>query len=85
MHLFKEINLSNYPNVQIQGLMAMASLTENKEQIRKEFMQVKTTLDRLNKEYNLNLKELSMGMSGDYEIALECGSTWIRVGSLLYN
>lgn len=85
MHLFKEINVSNYPNVRIKGLMAMASLTEDKEQIRSEFTQVKTTLDRLNKEYNLNLKELSMGMSGDYEIALDCGATWIRVGSLLYN
>jgi PLP dependent protein len=84
MNLFREINLSVYPNVRIQGLMAMASLTEDKEQIRSEFSQVKTTLDRLNKEYNLNLKELSIGMSGDYEIALECGATWIRVGSLLY-
>ena len=63
----------------------MASLTEDKEQIRNEFSQVKTTLDRINKEYNLNLKELSMGMSGDYEIALDCGATCIRVGSLLYN
>ncbi|MCE2962664.1 MAG: YggS family pyridoxal phosphate-dependent enzyme [Sphingobacteriales bacterium] len=85
MNFFKEINLSDYPNIRIQGLMAMASLTEDKEQIRSEFMQVKTTLDRLNKENNLHLNELSMGMSGDYEIALECGATWIRVGSLLYN
>ena len=65
--------------------MAMASLTEDNEQIRNEFSQVKTTLDKINKEYNLNLKELSMGMSGDYEIALDCGATWIRVGSLLYS
>ena len=85
LHLFKEINWSDYPNIRIQGLMAMASLTEDKEQIRNEFSQVKTTLDRINKEYNLNLKELSMGMSGDYEIALDCGATCIRVGSLLYN
>lgn len=83
--LFREINLTNYPNVKIQGLMAMASLTENREQIRKEFTQVKHTLDLINQECKLNLKEISMGMSGDYEIALECGATWIRVGSLLYN
>jgi pyridoxal phosphate enzyme (YggS family) len=85
MNLFKEINLVDFPNIRIQGLMAMASLTENKEQIRKEFTEVKNAQLRLNQEYNLILKELSMGMSGDYEIALECGATWIRVGSLLYN
>jgi pyridoxal phosphate enzyme (YggS family) len=85
MNLFKEINLVDFPNIRIQGLMAMASLTEDKEQIRKEFTEVKNAQVALNQEYNLNLKELSMGMSGDYEVALECGATWIRVGSLLYN
>lgn len=84
MCLFKEIDLADYPNIRILGLMSMASLTEDKEQIRREFTLVKNTLDKLNRECNLNLMELSMGMSGDFDIALECGATWIRVGSLLY-
>lgn len=82
--LFTDIDVSNYPNIQIKGLMAMASMTNNTEQIRSEFTVVKQTIDRLNQKYDLNLKEISMGMSGDYKIALECGATWIRVGSLLY-
>jgi pyridoxal phosphate enzyme (YggS family) len=85
LHLFKEINLSDYPNIRVQGLMAMASLTENREQIRKEFTQVKHTLDLINQECKWNLKEISMGMSGDYDIALECGATFLRIGSILYN
>lgn len=85
MQLFQEMKVSDFPNIKFQGLMAMASLTENKEQIRQEFSLVKSTLAVLNQTYHLNLKELSMGMSGDYEIALDCGATWIRVGSLLYH
>jgi PLP dependent protein len=82
---FKEINDSNFPNINIVGLMAMASFTDNQAQIREEFMQVKSTYDSINKISKFNLTELSMGMSGDYEIALECGSTVVRVGSVLYN
>lgn len=82
---FQEIKLENFPNVTILGLMAMASFTTNKEQIRKEFNSVRDALNLVNSKYLLSLKELSIGMSGDYTIALECGATWIRVGSLLYN
>lgn len=78
------LKFQNYPNIRILGLMAMASNTKDKEQIQGEFTLVKTTLNELNARYQLNLKELSMGMSGDYEIALALGATWIRLGSILY-
>lgn len=82
---FNEINLSEYPNINIVGLMAMASFTDNKEQIKSEFDQVKSTFDTINATGKFKLTELSMGMSGDYEIALESGATIVRVGSLLFN
>lgn len=82
---FNELNMTEYPNVNIIGLMAMASFTDNKSQIKNEFLQVKSTFDKINQSTNFNLTELSMGMSGDYEIALECGATIVRVGSVLYN
>lgn len=85
MTFFREIHFSNYPNVNIKGLMTMASLTKNREQIRNEFRLVKHTLDKINQECKLNLKEISMGMSGDYDIALDCGATYLRIGSILYN
>jgi pyridoxal phosphate enzyme (YggS family) len=66
-------------NVSIEGLMGMASLTDNTDQIRKEFK----TLHDLFIEIG-NLKELSMGMSGDYKIAMEEGSTMVRIGTAIF-
>jgi PLP dependent protein len=74
-------------HVSITGLMGMATNTDDKEQIRKEFRGLKRLFERLKEEYhvhNLALKELSMGMSSDYEIAIEEGSTMIRVGSAIF-
>jgi len=85
LEFFETSHLTQFPNVDIVGLMAMASFTGDKSQIRREFTMVKELLDEVNHRYALDMKELSMGMSGDYEIALECGATWIRVGSILYN
>ncbi|MFY8021744.1 MAG: YggS family pyridoxal phosphate-dependent enzyme [Bacteroidia bacterium] len=73
--------------VQIIGLMGMATLTENKEIIKSEFLNLKAFYDSLKSSHfknDENFKELSMGMSGDYGIAAECGSTMIRVGSLIF-
>lgn len=70
-------------HVKVVGLMGMATLTENEEKIRKEFRFLKTTFEDLKKEYpSLNI--LSMGMSGDYHLALDCGSNMIRVGSAIF-
>lgn len=73
-------------NVRIKGLMAMASFTEDVEKLKQEFTAMKTLFEKnaTPETSNLELKTLSMGMSGDYELALEYGSTMIRVGSLLF-
>ena len=67
------------PNIEISGLMGMASFTEDKNQIRNEFR----SLSNLYNSYD-NLRVLSMGMSGDYQIAIEEGSTMVRIGSKIF-
>lgn len=74
-------------NVRICGLMGMASFTDNREQIRTEFRGLKTLFDQVKTDYfssEPSFSELSMGMSDDYQIAIEEGSTMVRVGSLIF-
>ena len=73
-------------NVRILGLMGMASFTDNKEQVRKEFHYLKTLSEKYAslQQANYNLQILSMGMSDDYTIAIEEGSNLIRIGSLIF-
>ena len=73
-------------NVNVIGLMGMATFTENKDQIRNEFKFLKNTFDELKalNTSNYNPTTLSMGMSGDYTIAIEEGSTMVRVGSAIF-
>ncbi|MFH6989888.1 YggS family pyridoxal phosphate-dependent enzyme [Flavobacterium collinsii] len=78
---FKEMK-----NIRILGLMGMATFTEDQNQIKKEFTHLKSIFDsikELNKE-NCNLTTVSMGMSGDYQLAIECGSTMVRIGSSIF-
>lgn len=78
---------SNLAHVNIVGVMGMATFTEDKEQVRGEFQQLKNIFDTLKQVYfaeKEDFREISMGMSGDYEIAIEEGSTMIRVGSKLF-
>ncbi|MCL4117739.1 UNVERIFIED_CONTAM: hypothetical protein GTU68_062381 [Idotea baltica] len=75
--------LNNLENVQIVGLMGMATFTDNKSQVRKEFGGLKVIFDAL-KNTIPSISVLSMGMSGDYQIAIEEGSTMIRVGSSIF-
>lgn len=70
-------------NVRIIGLMGMATLTENENKIREEFSFLKTTFDALKQEQEA-FSTLSMGMSGDYKIAIECGSNMVRLGSSIF-
>ncbi len=70
-------------NVQIVGLMAMASFTADQEQIREEFSSLNQFYQKLRKQHS-QLHILSIGMSGDYQIAVESGSTMIRVGSAIF-
>lgn len=74
-------------NIKIVGFMGMASFTENTEQIKKEFSGLKKFYDECKTSYkqdNVDIQELSMGMSGDYALAIQEGSTMVRVGSLLF-
>jgi pyridoxal phosphate enzyme (YggS family) len=76
-----------YPNVCLHGVMGMASLTDDMAQVRQEMKQLKAVFDTLKRRYfpdQSEFKTISMGMSGDYRIALEEGSTMIRIGSLLF-
>ena len=84
--LLKSEELKNLKNINIQGLMGMASFTENNEIIRNEFKSLKTFFDSLQKmkSFNVNPTVLSMGMSGDYKIAIQEGSTMVRVGSAIF-
>lgn len=74
-------------NICVTGLMGMATFTKNEAQIRKEFGYLKTLFDKLKSgslPRNFKIETLSMGMSGDYQIALECGSNMVRIGSRIF-
>jgi pyridoxal phosphate enzyme (YggS family) len=73
-------------NIRIVGLMGMATFTDNQDQIKKEFTHLKSLFDKVNQlpTPNFQLLTLSMGMSGDYKLAIDCGSTMIRVGSSIF-
>jgi pyridoxal phosphate enzyme (YggS family) len=73
-------------NIRITGLMGMATFTDKQDQVKKEFSQLKSIFDKLKlqKTENCQLDTLSMGMSGDYQLAIECGSTMIRIGSSIF-
>lgn len=77
--------LKNLQNIQIVGLMGMATFTDDENQLHQEFSSLKTFFDTIKlkiKDSKFNI--LSMGMSGDYEIAIQNGSTMIRVGSSIF-
>ncbi|TDQ31614.1 YggS family pyridoxal phosphate-dependent enzyme [Zeaxanthinibacter enoshimensis] len=75
--------LESLKNVRLLGLMGMATFTEDSEQVRREFRGLKKLYDRL-KERLPDFRELSMGMSGDYQIGIEEGSTMVRIGSSIF-
>lgn len=72
----------NYSNIEIKGLMGMASFVEDESQIREEFGILKKLFDELSS--IKPLETLSMGMSGDFPLAIECGSNSVRVGSAIF-
>jgi len=86
LQVLKQETWKSLHGAAIQGVMGMASLTEDPDQIRKEFKTLKSYFDHLKSQYfdypEFNI--LSMGMSGDYKIAIEEGSTMVRVGSAVF-
>jgi len=79
---FKELK-----NIAIHGVMGMATYTDNEHQIKEEFKSLKQTFDNLKNEFysdDESFREISMGMSGDYLLAINEGSTLIRVGSSIF-
>lgn len=80
-------DVTAFSHIQIAGVMGMASFTENQEQIRQEFRSLSDKFNFIKQSYfplQQTFKEISMGMSSDYEIALAAGSTMVRIGSLLF-
>ncbi len=71
-----------YPNIEILGLMGMATFTDNNNQVKSEFLVLKSLFDELST--FRKLETLSMGMSDDFALAIECGSTSVRIGSAIF-
>jgi pyridoxal phosphate enzyme (YggS family) len=87
MNVMASPEFTQLQNVNITGLMGMATLSSDETQVRKEFRTLKSLFDKLKQTAlpaQVKMQELSMGMSGDYAIAIEEGSTMIRVGSAIF-
>ena len=89
-HFFEQVTSSSshdFDQIRIRGLMGMASFVDDMEQVRREFRQLKIYFNYIQQQYfprSSSFTELSMGMSSDYKIAIEEGSTMVRIGSLLF-
>ena len=84
--LIQSEKFSDLENIRVTGVMGMATFTDDKEQVENEFNRLKFTFDTLKalqSEY-CKLEIISMGMSGDYKLAIACGSTMVRVGSSIF-
>lgn len=82
--LFKEDLKTLYPHVKICGLMGMASFSHDADLVRNEFRGLNHLFQELNRAGHTELNTLSMGMSGDFELAITEGSTMVRVGSSIF-
>ena len=80
--LFTDWLNGNYQNVEVEGLMGMATFTDNKAQVMKEFTFLKQIFDKMS--LQKPLKILSMGMSDDYLLAINCGANSVRIGSAIF-
>lgn len=88
LQFISSAEIKNLTHIKIEGLMGMATLTENKEQIRNEFRHLKnlfnTIRNQAGKPDHVSMHHLSMGMSADYLIAMEEGSTMVRIGTAIF-
>ncbi|MCX8055228.1 MAG: YggS family pyridoxal phosphate-dependent enzyme [Ignavibacteria bacterium] len=76
--------VSSLPNVKLKGLMTIGTFSDDEAIIRKEFRLLRSKLEEINDKLGLSLNELSMGMSHDYEIAIEEGATMVRIGTAIF-
>lgn len=83
LDLVRNENFKSHKNVKIVGLMGMATFTENMDHVRREFKSLHSLYLKLKSEY-ADFTTLSMGMSGDYQIAIDEGSTMVRIGSSIF-
>lgn len=84
LELASDPSIKSMSNIAVCGVMGMASFTSDRELIRKEFKEIKRTFDQLKPLFGPEFKEISMGMSSDWDIALEEGSTMVRIGSAIF-
>jgi len=85
IEMLESESFQSLKNIRIAGVMGMATFTSNMEQVRNEFKTLKNIFDFFKKKYfDDNFKEISMGMSGDYKIAIEEGSTNVRIGTAIF-
>ena len=85
--LIEAPDLVNLKNIRIEGLMGMATNTSDMDRVKSEFDHLKTLFDRISATEtvsNIDMKTLSMGMTGDYKIAVESGSNMVRIGSAIF-
>jgi PLP dependent protein len=78
------LDISLFKNVNIIGLMGMATFTDDKEKVQREFEHLHKIYSTFSSQKNITLTTLSMGMSDDYKLAIDCGSNMVRIGSLLF-
>ncbi|MEA4982760.1 MAG: YggS family pyridoxal phosphate-dependent enzyme [Paludibacter sp.] len=87
MELFESKNIRSLEFINVRGLMAMATFTDNQEQIKNEFLGLKKLFEMIKENYEVNnsdFSEISMGMSDDYKLAIQAGSTMVRIGSSIF-
>ncbi|HMN89215.1 MAG TPA: YggS family pyridoxal phosphate-dependent enzyme [Saprospiraceae bacterium] len=85
--ILQSIDFQEFKNIKIVGVMGMATFTDDHDQVRREFQRLKEIFNIIQAKYFSNqpaFKEISMGMSDDYKIAVEEGSTMVRIGTLLF-
>jgi pyridoxal phosphate enzyme (YggS family) len=86
LELINSDSFKDLKNIRIVGLMGMATFTDNQNQIRKEFNELHSIFEKLKNDtiVGSDIEILSMGMSGDYKLAIDCGSNMVRIGSSIF-
>ncbi|MDG1871322.1 MAG: YggS family pyridoxal phosphate-dependent enzyme [Flavobacterium sp.] len=86
LELINSDSFKDLKNIRIVGLMGMATFTDNQNQIRKEFNELHSIFEELKNDtiVGSDIEILSMGMSGDYKLAIDCGSNMVRIGSSIF-